>query len=417
MDVLSVKIGIALFLSVAVVLLLWLRKYLNRFSESQHGSLIALFFVFLRVIPFVLVYLVLGLEPRSDVPVFFDAALQASRGQVVYRDFWSPYSPLFAYMTALPVLFWQSAKAVVALMILMEGLALWLTWRFYRPLLGRDALIRVLVYLMLPGPLVLCVLGGQEDIWMWLFVVISALVWQRTRNSFWVGVVMALALITTKALAVLLVVSLFFLVERPFKYLAGLLLVGIPSFALLVWLVGEKFLTPLMFADMPFAPNLWTVVSPIIGDFRPYAKTLSWVGLAATMGVACLAAAFLKQKTTYEKALPVLFSLCFSFMMFFHKSSFSNYAFIFMMPFVLGILNLSSRRQLLALLLFNAAVVVQPTYWWGLGTPVFTNWAMVLTPRHLIEYGMELTVVGCLVYFLVLLYRNLVYQPGRLGSV
>jgi len=417
MTVLTLKIAIALGLSVATLVLFGLRNYLNRWPESQHGAIIALFFVLLRIVPFVLVYLVLNVQPRSDVPVFYEAALHAARGKIVYRDFWTPYSPLFPYVTALPVAFWNSAKAVTLLMIGVEGLALWLTWSTYRSLLGREALLRVLIYLILPGPMVLCVIGGQEDIWMWLFALLSVRVWNRSRDSLWVGALMALALMTTKALAVLMVVGIFFLIERPLRYLAGLLAVGLPAFAVLVWLVGDKFLTPLMFADIPFAPNLWTVISPLIGDFRPYSRLLSWGGLLVTLGVASFATILLRQRTMYGKALPVLFTLTFGFMMFFHKSSFSNYAFIFLMPFVLVLLNLNDKRHLAALLLFNIAVTIHPTFWWELGTPVYTNWRHLNTLTYLAEYSLELLVVGTLGYFLLILYRNIRYQPGRLGSV
>jgi len=389
-----------------MVLLVFGRHWLDRWPHP--ARLLPMFFIVFRIIPFWAIYVVLNQAPRSDVPVFYEAALSAKQGALVYRDFWSPYSPLFAYVTALPLWFWNSAKAVVLLMVLMEGLALWLTWRAYRRPGGEEVRFRLLAYLTLAAPLVFCVLGGQEDIWMWLFGVLSVLVWQQTRDSLWIGVVMALALITTKALAVLIVVPLVFFVDKPVRYIAGLALTGLPALGILVLLVGDKFLTPLAFAgaDLPFAPNLWTVLSPLIGDFRPYAKLLSWTGVALTVGVVAWAAILLKARTTYDQALPLLWSLCFCFLMFFHKSSFSNYAFIFLMPLLLQVIDLKSIPQLVALLLFNFAVVVHPTYWWGLGNPIFTRWKDLTTTANMLDYLLELTVVGCLGYFLTLLYRQ-----------
>ncbi|MFC5410821.1 hypothetical protein ACFPMF_15975 [Larkinella bovis] len=412
MSVLLFKIAIAVLGSVAVAGLLRFRYLIDRVSIRQQRSVLVLFFTLFRIVPFFMVYVVLNQEARSDVPVFYEAALQAMQGKMVYRDFWTPYSPLFPYVTTLLVWFWNSPKALVLLMILMEGLALGLTWRNYRSDI-RDIFTRMVVYLALPGPLVLCVLGGQEDIWMWLFAVASILVWRRTRDSLWIGVVMALALMTTKALACLIVLPMLFLVDRPVRYVVGAALTGVPVLALLIALVGDKFLTPLAFADMPFAPNLWTVLGPIIGDFRSYSKILSWTGVGLTVAVSSLGALILKHRMDYAKALPILWSLCFCFMMFIHKSSFGNYAFIFLMPMLVNVIDLRNVRQVAVLLLFNGLVVVHPTYWWGLNTPVYTRWSDLNSTSRWIEYGMELALVGCLVYFLTLLYRVVTHGQSR----
>lgn len=404
MSVLLFKIVIAVLGSVMTLGLLRFRNLMDRISIRQQMPTLILFFCLFRFVPFVIVYIILQLESKSDVPVFYDAALQAMEGKIVYRDFWTPYSPLFPYLTTLLLWVWKSAAALVLLMILMEGLAVWLTWKTYRTEI-RDIFRRLVTYLFLPGPLVLCVLGGQEDIWMWLFGVVSVLVWQRTRDSLWIGVVMAFALMSTKALALLIMVPLLFLVEKPGRYILGLAITGMPALGLLILLVGDQFLTPLAFAEMPFAPNLWTVLSPLIGDFRPYANILSWVGVGLTVTVSSLGALILKQRMSYSRAVPVLWSLCFCFMMFIHKSSFSNYAFIFLLPMLVNTIDLKNIRQMTVLIVFNALIVIHPTYWWRLNMPIYTNWSYLSSAENWIEYLMEWVLVGCLAYFLVVLYR------------
>jgi hypothetical protein len=404
MSVLLFKIAIAVLGSLGTMAVVRFRNQFEQVRIRQQGPVILTFFILLRIVPFIVVYILLGQKSDSDVPVFYDAALHAMHGEVVYRDFWTPYSPLFPYMTTVLLRFWNSPNAIVLLMILVEGLTLWLTWRVYRTEI-RDIFPRILTYLTLVGPLVLCVLGGQEDIWMWLFGALSVLIWQRTRDSLWIGVVMALALIITKALPVLLVIPLLFLVEKPVRYVIGMAITGLPALAILVALVGTKFLTPMSIAELPFAPNLWTVLSPLIGDFRGYSKVLLWGGIVLTILITSLGAILLKQRLTYAKALPVLWTLCFCFMMFIHKNSFSNYAFIFLMPMLINAIDLRSRRQVAVLILFNALVVIQPSYWWRIKNPIFTRWSDLTSATNLIEYGMELTIMGCLVYFLMHLYR------------
>lgn len=362
------------------------------------------FFVLLRLVPFALVYILLEQESGSDVPVFYDAALHALRGDVVYRDFWTPYSPLFPYITAVFLPFWNSPNAIILLMILVEGATLWITWRVYQTEY-RDIFPRMLLYLTLVGPMVLCVLGGQEDIWMWFFGALSVWIWQRTRDSLWIGVMMALALIVTKALPVLLLLPLFLLVKQPVRYIIGLAVAGLPALAALIALVGTKFTAPMSLAELPFAPNLWTVLSPFIGGFWVHSRTVLWLGVALTVIVTTLGAIMLKQRMDYAKALPILWTLCFCFMMFIHKNSFSNYAFIFLMPLLINVMDWQNRRLIAVLIVFNALVVVQPSYWWRIHNPLFTHWSDLLSRVNLIEYGMEVAILGCLVYFMIHLYR------------
>ncbi|MFD1142497.1 hypothetical protein ACFQ4C_15330 [Larkinella insperata] len=404
MSVVLFKIAIAFFGSLVTLALVRFRHLLSQLSFRQQGPVMLMFFILLRVVPFLIVYVGLKQESGSDVPVFYDAAVHALRGEVVYRDFWTPYSPLFPYITAIFLPFWNSPNAIIFLMILVEGATLWLTWRVYQAEY-RDIFPRMLIYLTLVGPMVLCVLGGQEDIWMWFFGALSALVWQRTQDSLWIGVVMAVALMVTKALPVLLLLPLFFLVQKPLRYVLGLAVTGLPALGGLVALVGTKFTAPMSIAELPFAPNLWTVLSPLIGDFRPYSRALLWVGVALTVLVTSLGAIILKQRMNYAKALPILWTLCFCFMMFIHKNSFSNYAFIFLMPMLINVMDFRNRRLLALLILFNALVVIQPSYWWRIHNPLFIRWRDLLSRENLIEYGMELAILGCLMYFMVHLYR------------
>ena len=311
MSIILIKILIALGGAVAFGVAVRFQNRMLNVPESRANRLLLSAFVLCRFVPFVAVYFLLGLTPRSDVPIFYDAASHALGSEVVYRDFWSPYSPLFAYVTALPLLVWHSPKSIVLFMIVVEGIAWWLTYRFYRPRRGNVAQLSALLYLLLPGPFVFCVLGGQEDVWMWLFGVVSLWLWAGNTNAFWLGIVMAVMLIVTKALAVLIVAALVFWIRRPMQYIAGLLVVGLPALTLLYVLTGEGMLTPLMFASMPFAPNLPTVLAPLIGDFTPYAGLLSAAGLVAVLGVSAYTGWKLRRhRVPYERTLPILWVLC-----------------------------------------------------------------------------------------------------------
>ena len=55
-----------------------------------------------RLLPWIGIFLVIGEDPRGDVPFFFYKAEAAKMGGFVYRDFWSVPAPLFAYIISLP---------------------------------------------------------------------------------------------------------------------------------------------------------------------------------------------------------------------------------------------------------------------------------------------------------------------------
>ncbi len=407
MNIIFIKSIIAVVGAVAFGVGILFRSQLLSLPESRANRLLLIAFFVCRLVPFAVIYLLLGLETRSDVPIFYEAASHALRGEIVYRDFWSPYSPLFAYITALPLLVWPSPKSIVLLMILVEGAAWWLTYRFYRPRRGSVAQLWALLYLVLPGPFVFCVLGGQEDVWMWLFGAISLWVWANRASAFGLGLLMAVMLIVTKALAVLIALALLFWVRRPLQYVAGLLLIGVPALVVLYALTGEGMLTPLMFASMPFAPNLPTVLAPLIGDFTAYAGLLSAVGLIAVLVLSAYGGWQLRRANIpYERALPILWVLCYGMLMVVHKSSFGNYVFIYALPLMTLIPDWNNARPVAILLVLNVMAAVHPSVWWRLGAPIYTDPAMINTKKYAVEYCMEIMIVASVGYFVWLAYRQ-----------
>ncbi len=414
MMIVTLKLALAVVATLACLLTYAQRARLETVPEQIANRLLVIAFALFRLLPFVLVYVVFGTAPRSDVPVFWEAAQHAMRGDVVYRDFWSPYSPLFAYLTALPLWLWNSPKAIVGLMIGVEGLAWWLTYRFYRPRLGAGTQVSALLYLLLSAPIAFCVLGGQEDIWMWAVAVGSLWSFSRKPNEFWLGVWMIGLLLATKALGILIVLTLLVWVPRRGPYLAGLFVVGLPLLAGLYYLTGTGLFTPFMFVNMPFAPNLWTVLAPLIGNFMTYSSLLSTVGLVAVLAVSGWGAWMLRRAgVSYDKALPLLWTLCYGFMMIIHKSSFGNYAFIYLLPMVLVGINWRNRLTFFFLLVLSGLVTIQPSYWWTIHTPLFTNPDTLLSVQNLIEYLMECGILFSVVFFVWQTVRQIQYlsQP------
>ncbi|WP_077923832.1 hypothetical protein [Spirosoma sp. 209] len=399
------KAAIAFLLSVLLVLFWYYRQALTPAYNRQPLALGIAFFL-LRIVPFIGLYIVLGYAARSDVPMFFEASKEALEMKVVYRDFDSAYSPLFAYLTALPLLIWYSPEAITLLLILLEGLTLALTFRYYRSLPGPadEPFQKAILYLLLPISMVLSVLSGQEDELMWLFGVWALMAWRHRQDDLSVGLVLGLGMVVTKAILVLTLIPVFFLVRNQLRYVAGLLLVGLPALAIMYGLVGLEFLEPVQQANDPRTPNIWTVLRPLLGSVIPLGqKSLNWVGLASILAFGCYVA--YRNRPRFEAGFVTLWVSTYAFMMIVQQSSLANYAYIYVMPMLFGVVALTSRNQLLFLLLFNVAVVVQPPLWWSMDMPLFSSLSDLTTAKAVAEYVLEVVIVGCLIWLLAIQFK------------
>lgn len=400
--------AVKLFVSIILCGVIWFvvryRYRLEPLVQKRENLVIAALLVTLRVVPFIAIFLVLNETPRGDIPFFYWKAELAHQGRLVYRDFWSFHSPLFSYILAVPIFIWNSPKAVVALMGVGEAVCLWVTYRFYRRAAPVDAFWKAVIYLLLPGPLIICLLGGQEDIWLWGFGLWSVMVWQRTHDSFKIGLVMALALLTLKVTFVIIVFPVFFMLayrKRGGRFVGALLSVGLPALMILYLLLGWLFLMPVQHAELPFAPNLTTVLRPFTGGLlaRIPLHYLNWIGMALTLTVATLTGWHFRQKP-FERVFPALWVITFGSFQLFLPSAMAYYLFLFLIVLVFELTDLNKAGQVALLLAINLLVVIQPFVMIYLEQPRFNSFVPLQSPPLLLEYGLEVAFVISVVYYI-----------------
>ena len=77
---------------------------------------------------FVVIFLWLGIPPRSDVTVYYSEAIAASHGQIPLVDIHTAYGPLFDEIAAIIVAGWNTPVALVFVAVLLEVLSfpIWL---------------------------------------------------------------------------------------------------------------------------------------------------------------------------------------------------------------------------------------------------------------------------------------------------
>ena len=407
MSVVLAKIGISLISLILLAAMLLKKKAITFWLERKHvtGTL-AISWVLFRLIPFIVIYLIAGLATTSDVNGFWDEGSKASQGLMVYRDFWSPYSPLYAYFLGIWLKLWYDPKMIVLTMAVMDGIAVWVSWHFFRPFQSRgDFLFKAIAYFILPGSLVLCIVGAQEDVWMWLFVALAYLVRERTMRVAWYAIILAIGLLMTKAIFILILVPLFILEKQKIRFLIPMIIIGILSLAILYYLVGWEFTQPLDEAQTLRAPNIPSILNPwFFNKIGVGQKFWNWIGLAVSVGLACLAAWRLRN-SDFRVMLSRVWIVLYATMMVVQQSAYSNYIFLFLIPLVFYVINWRSRIQIILLLIFNVLCVVHPSYWWRLGMPCYmTPSDTAASSGLLIDYIMQVTIVLLTGYFIWLAF-------------
>lgn len=381
-------------------------KYLSRYNEKN--ILISTWFL-TRLVPFALIFLVLDFTPFSDLDGFFGQAREAVQLKMVYRDFSCMYSPIFPYLNALALWFWMDKKAIILVMILMEGLALWSTNQFYiNQIPKNERIYRSLIYLLLPGSLVLCVLGGQEDVWMWLMLTGAYWGWQRTQRVEWFGVGLVIGFMFTKAVFILVGPALLLLVPKPLKWLTSAAVIGFVFLALLYhyteWLWLEQ---PLNEAATLRAPNWLSVINPLTFNvLGAGAKGWNWLGLLATAGGGTWMA-YRVRHLDFPRAFSAVFVVIYATMMVAQQSAYSNYIFIFLLPLTFLWVDFRNRNETTWFLIFNLLSVVHPSLWWRLKSPYYHTPAQIFQePAYVLDYTLQVAVVVCTCYFLRLVWKK-----------
>jgi hypothetical protein len=401
LETLLPKLAIALFLSV-VAFFLWTKKdKFMAFSAGNESLTVILGLLGLRILPFILIYLVLGYTAKSDVLMFFDWAEMAKAGAIIYKDFPSPYAPLFSYVTAIPLFLWHTPEALVLLMIMVECLAVWISYKYL--LNHKESHFYAILYLLMPSSMVLSVLGGQEDVWIWLFFVLSILAYKKWNSSVVLGIGMGFGLVFTKVLFILLLPFSFFWIKDKVKFVLGLLLVGIPTLSILYSLGQWSFLLPIQQANDPRTPNIWSILNPFFNVYHNFGiKVLNYTGLLSLVWAGVYIV--LKKKQVFKGeniGLILAFITTFMVMMLVQQSSLANYIYMYLLAMILYVAPTFTKKQFILLLVLSIATVVQPAIWWGLKMPIYKSYHELQEPLKLIEYLLEILIVACLLYFCI----------------
>ncbi|GGH10346.1 glycosyltransferase 87 family protein [Silvibacterium dinghuense] len=182
-------------------------------------------FALSRLLLYGLVFGLLHLAPRGDIPAFYyPQALHVLAGQRPYRDFISSYAPLHSYLDAAAVLLWHSPLAIILLAVLAE-IAMMATWsavtRGFIP--GHSGRTARWLYLVSPLSVMFVTVDGQNNVLIGLLLALAVLLALRERRAL-SGISYALSACVVKFLSLIYLPVFVLTMRRWSAWLAGTLL-------------------------------------------------------------------------------------------------------------------------------------------------------------------------------------------------
>lgn len=223
-------------------------------------------FVVVRFALYTLVFGILRIAPRGDVPeIYTYEARRVLSGSLPYRDVYTSYAPLHPYLDAALLLLWNSPLILILFAILVEAAAAYLWVRIGRSFLPEDTLrLTAVLALTFPASLQFVAVDGQDNVLIALLL-LAGLLLLHARKPFLSGVAVAAAAVFVKFLALLFVPVFFFAAARKLRWSAGLLVTlvaGYGPFALL----HAPLLVPLQYeASLESAGNLPYAIQALAG--------------------------------------------------------------------------------------------------------------------------------------------------------
>ncbi len=374
----------------------------------------------LQLIPalamFLVFYVIGHQEPTSDVPGYYVPAARATlAGQVPFRDFTLSYAPLFAYLGAGLVFFWNSGKVFALFAILLNAVALVWWHAAASACFDRPTARHCTILYATSGHVLVQALLGTNQAWVGAALAASALLIVRDRSAA-SGLVQAAAACTTKVLAHLFWPILWICARHRARWAAGAVLPTAGLYmAFLAIGAGPRLLYPLRHEGDLISPGnvpyLFDLVLSTTGSFERIIFDV--VALAALAMTTAWLYAKVRTLDGQHRQTLLLAGLALTGLVFmlFSKKSYTGYVIFVMYPIVLmlvsGVANLRARVSFL--LAFNALLVAEPSLWFHLGAnrrPLRTWFAMGGGSAAIGFVLLDVALLACYVYLAWLSVRG-----------
>jgi hypothetical protein len=337
---------------------------LRQLANPLFDRIVIATFVASRLALFSLIFLVLRIAPRGDVPAYYwQEALSAFHGLLPYRDFASSYAPLHPYLDALPITLWHSPLAIILLAILIEAALLPLWLRFGRELLSEQELrTGVLLYLTSSLSLQFVAVDGQDTVIISVLLTLALFFLARHRELV-SGASAGLSVAAIKFLPLIYAPAFFLATPRRWRWALGF---AIPITAVYGAFVALRLpiLTPLeQEGNLKCAGNIPFLVESLVGVNLP--SRLWDALLLATFALIFVLVRRASRNATLSTQLRAITFAAAALtlaLVLFSKKSWPPY--LMLALFAICLLPKTGRRvQVVSFAIFSLIAVVEHSYW------------------------------------------------------
>jgi hypothetical protein len=322
---------------------------------------------FTRLGLFLLVFVVLHVAPRGDIPAFYvPEGHSAILWHVPYRDFPSSYAPLHPFVDAAVLRVWDSPLAIILFAILVECFLLPVWMRAGR-LFASEAAVRTaaVLYLTSAVSLQFVAVDGQDNILIALLLGLAVLALSRNRVLL-SGALTACGIGLVKFLPLLFVPAFFFITRRRFLWLIGLVAVLVLGYLPFALLHAPLFLPLLIEHALRTASDLPYILESLFAVYPPDFAEDSLLALALLAILALLARVGLRRPDS-PTALRSISTGCIALalaLLIFSKKSWPPYLVLVLFPLCLLVSAGSHPRTRLASFnLFSALAIITHSFW------------------------------------------------------
>jgi hypothetical protein len=190
---------------------------------------------------FVVIFLWLGIPPRSDVTVYYSEAVAALHGQIPLVDIHTAYGPLFDEIAAAIVAGWNTPVALVFVAVLLEVLSFPIWLRVARMAFTEMQTRRAAaLYALNPLAITTVVIAGQNHVGISLLLALSLLEMLKGRES-WSGMYLGFSIIGINFLSLLFAPILFLAARRRIIWAVSFLIFPIAGYGAVTMLGAHPF--------------------------------------------------------------------------------------------------------------------------------------------------------------------------------